>query len=228
MYAATYTPPITGVKTAPGTIADPEMQSAANAFEKMYPGIKINFVPGAREFGTAHWYISEAAAGNLPDVTWVPGYYVNVTLPVGLFQDLMPAFNKPNPFIPGNKKWISTMNPVALRADTVPGNTPGTSGIFVVNGDWGGIGFYYNKNLFKEAGITAPPTTWNQLQADSVQDRRALGLEGRLRRCVDRTVHLQLVRPHSPGELPGFEQDANYIQDPGTLCCCVSVVFLCQ
>ena len=164
-----YTPPITGVKQAPGTIADPEMQSAANAFEKMYPGIKIDFVPGAREFGTPTWYVSEAAAGNLPDVTWVPGYYVNVTLPVGLFQDLTPAFNKPNPFIPGNTKWISTMNQVALRADTVPGNTPGTSGIYVVNGDWGGIGFYYNKNLFREAGITAPPTTWNQLQADSVQ-----------------------------------------------------------
>ena len=43
------------------------------------------------------------------------------------------------------------------------------SGIFVVNGDWGGIGFYYNKNLFREAGITAAPTTWSQLQADSVQ-----------------------------------------------------------
>ena len=169
MFASTYTPPITGVKQAPGTIADPEMQSAANTFEKMYPGIKINFVPGAREFGTPTWYVSEAAAGNLPDVTWVPGYYVNVTLPVGLFQDLTPAFNKPNPFIPGNTKWISTMNQVALRADTVPGNTPGTSGIYVVNGDWGGIGFYYNKNLFREAGITAPPTTWNQLQADSVK-----------------------------------------------------------
>jgi len=48
------------------------------------------------------------------------------------------------------------MNAVALRADTVPGNTPGTSGIYVVNGDWGGIGFYYNKNLFREAGITGP------------------------------------------------------------------------
>ena len=39
MYAAGYTPPIAGVKTAPGTVLDPEMQDAANTFEKMYPGI---------------------------------------------------------------------------------------------------------------------------------------------------------------------------------------------
>ena len=51
MFASTYTPPITGVKQAPGTIADPEMQAAANAFQKLYPGIKIDFVPGARGSG---------------------------------------------------------------------------------------------------------------------------------------------------------------------------------
>jgi len=140
-----YTPPIAGVKTAPGTVLDPEMQDAANAFEKMYPGITIKFEPGQRSFGSPNGTFPRPPAGNLPDVCWVPGYYVNVTLPVGLFQNLVPAFNQPNPFIPGNKKWISTMNAVALRADTEPGNTPGTSGIYVVNGDWGGIGFYYNK-----------------------------------------------------------------------------------
>lgn len=172
MYAASYDPPIPGYKPAPGSVTDPEMQTAANAFEKMYPNIKIQFIPptaNSAGYSSGQYYISEAAAGTLPDVTWVPGYYVNVTLPNGLFQDLSPSFEKPNPFIPGNTKWINTMSSVALNLDIVPGNTPGTSGDFVVNGDWGGIGFYYNKNLFKEAGIKAPPTSWNQLQADSVQ-----------------------------------------------------------
>jgi raffinose/stachyose/melibiose transport system substrate-binding protein len=178
MYAAGYTPPLAGIKPAPGTVADPEMLTAAAAFEKMYPGIKIQFVPGSHEFGTPVWYVTEAAAGSLPDVCWVPGYYVNITLPVGLFQDLEPAFTQPNPFIPGNTSWVSTMNTYALRIDTVPGNTPGTTGTFVVNGDWGGIGFYYNKNLFREAGISAPPTTWLQLEADSKQIDSKLSSRG--------------------------------------------------
>lgn len=181
MYASSYDPAIRGVKAAPGTVVDPEMQVAANAFHKLYPGISIKFIPptaNSAGYSSGQWYISEAAAGTLPDVTWVPGYYVNVTLPTGLFQDLSPSFEKPNPFIPGNKKWISTMSSAALNIDIVPGNTPGTSGDFVVNGDWGGIGFYYNKNLFKEAGIAAPPTSWNQLQADSEKIDKTLGSKG--------------------------------------------------
>jgi hypothetical protein len=169
MAASTYTPPLKGVKIAPGTVADPAMQDAANAFSKMYPGIHIKFVPTTAEIGTPQWYITESAAGTLPDVSMVPGYYVNITLPNGIYEDLLPAFNKANPFIPGNKKWMDTMNTAALHIDEVPGNTPGTSGIYVVNGDWGGIGFYYNKKLFAEAGISSPPTSWNQLVTDSRQ-----------------------------------------------------------
>jgi raffinose/stachyose/melibiose transport system substrate-binding protein len=178
MYASTYNPPLPGVTVPPGTVADKEMLTAAAAFEKMYPGIAIKFLPASAEIGTGQWYISQAAAGTLPDVSMVPGYYVNITLPNGLYQNLIPAFQKPNPFIPGNTKWISTMDPYALRIDTVPGNTPGTTGIFVVNGDSSGIGFYYNKNLFREAGIAAPPTTWLQLEADSKQIDSRLSSKG--------------------------------------------------
>ena len=169
MAAGGYTPPLKGVKIAPGTVADPAMQQAANAFTKQYPNVHIKFVPSTAEIGTPQWYITQAAAGTLPDVSMVPGYYVNITLPNGIYEDLLPTFSKPNPFIPGNKKWIDTMNTAALHIDEVPGNTPGSSGIFVVNGDWGGIGFYYNKKLFAEAGISSPPTSWNQLVSDSQQ-----------------------------------------------------------
>ena len=32
--------------------------------------------------------------------------------------------------------------------------------------DFGIVGFWYNKDLFSQAGITAPPTTWDELLAD--------------------------------------------------------------
>jgi len=74
------------------------------------------------------------------------------------------------------------MNAVALRADTEPGNTPGTSGIYVVNGDWGGIGFYYNKNLSVRR-VSPLPRRLEPAPSRLGTDRCALGLKARLRRC---------------------------------------------
>src|ERR1700689_433176 len=90
MYAANYNPQIKGVVPPPGSLTDPETAAAAAAFEKLYPNIKIQFVPGSAEIGTGQYYITESAAGTLPDIDEVPGYYVNVTLPFGIFQDLLP------------------------------------------------------------------------------------------------------------------------------------------
>ncbi len=37
---------------------------------------------------------------------------------------------------------------------------------------------FYNKDLFKKAGITSPPTTWTQLQQDAVQITKKTGVPG--------------------------------------------------
>ena len=49
-------------------------------------------------------------------------------------------------------------------------STPAPSGMYQVDGkqygipfDLGMVGFWYNKDLFAQAGITAPPTTWDEL-----------------------------------------------------------------
>ena len=58
---------------------------------------------------------------------------------------------------------------VASWKDTV---NPGAMSIYAYNGkqygipwDMGMIGFWYNKALFEQAGITAPPTTWDEYLA---------------------------------------------------------------
>ncbi len=169
MWASAYTPLLPGQKATPGVKPIVAFNQAAKAFEKIYPGIHIKFLPNNSQTGSNTWYETEGAAGLLPDVTWVQGPYVNVDYPKGLFVNLQPYFAKPNPFIAGNKRWGATMNSEALASSTEPGNTPGTTGIFAVDGDWEGFGFWYNKALFKKAGITKPPTSWLQLVADSKQ-----------------------------------------------------------
>jgi raffinose/stachyose/melibiose transport system substrate-binding protein len=56
--------------------------------------------------------------------------------------------------------WADTMNPGAMGIYQVDGKQYG------VPYNFGMVGFWYNKALFEQAGITAPPTTWDELLAD--------------------------------------------------------------
>ncbi len=124
MFASTYTPPLTGVKQAPGTVADPEMlAAAANAFEKMYPGIKINFVPGAREFGTGQWYVSEAAAGNSARRFLGARLLCQCHLTEGLFQNLIAGVQETQPVHPGEHE-VDQHDEPGMPCGSIP--CPGT------------------------------------------------------------------------------------------------------
>jgi raffinose/stachyose/melibiose transport system substrate-binding protein len=56
--------------------------------------------------------------------------------------------------------WADTMNPGAMGIYQVDGKQYG------IPYNFGMVGFWYNKALFTKAGITAPPTTWDELLAD--------------------------------------------------------------
>ncbi|MFD1676843.1 ABC transporter substrate-binding protein [Alicyclobacillus fodiniaquatilis] len=163
MYAQAYTPDVPGVYLAPGSSKLTGFEQAAKAFEKLYPGIKIKFV-NSNTYGSNQWYETEAAGGKLPDVTWVQSAIVGTALPNGIFTNLTPYYAQPNPFISGNKKWSDIMNPRILEMIKAPDGNQ-----YVDDGDWVGTAFYYNKDLFKKAGINSAPTTWAQLIADSKQ-----------------------------------------------------------
>jgi len=60
--------------------------------------------------------------------------------------------------------------------------SPGALGVYAYEGvnygvprDMGMVGFWYNKDLFAEAGIDAPPTTWTELLAD-IEALQAAGI----------------------------------------------------
>jgi raffinose/stachyose/melibiose transport system substrate-binding protein len=65
--------------------------------------------------------------------------------------------------------WISSINPIALQPYTVDGK------LYGIPWDMGMVGFWYNKELFAKAGITAPPATWAEL-LDDVSKLKAKGV----------------------------------------------------
>jgi raffinose/stachyose/melibiose transport system substrate-binding protein len=56
--------------------------------------------------------------------------------------------------------WKDTMNPAAMSIYQVGGKQYG------IPYNFGLVGFWYNKDLFEQAGISAPPETWDDFLAD--------------------------------------------------------------
>ena len=103
---------------------------------------------------------TQLAAGTAPDLVFNQAtYQPYMVVPLNKY------LNRPNPFVPGNKKWLSLFNPEAYSAKVA--NVLDPKGNF----DWVpfnlvGTALYFNKTAFKKAGITAPIKTYSQLIAD--------------------------------------------------------------
>ncbi|MEU8421346.1 extracellular solute-binding protein [Micromonospora sp. NPDC048835] len=67
------------------------------------------------------------------------------------------------------KPWIGGLLPAAMEPYTIDGK------IYGVPFDIGMVGFWYNKDLFTRAGVTAAPTTWAGL-LDAVGKLKAAGI----------------------------------------------------
>jgi raffinose/stachyose/melibiose transport system substrate-binding protein len=103
-------------------------------------------------------------SGEPPDVfqSWGGGV-MNEYANAGLLQDITPALDA------DGGAWRASFSPGALGVYAHQGKNYG------VPWDMGMVGFWYNKALFAQAGITAPPATWTEL-LDAVKKLKAAGI----------------------------------------------------
>ena len=154
-----YTPAVEGVKLAPGTAKLAEFGKAADEFTKLYPDIKISFL-GSEYTYDVDQMKTAATGGQLPDVWWQQAIEVKNSFPKGSVANLAPAMEQPNPFIKGNARWRDVYNQTFYNQTAVNESTTYTN-----NGDYVGTAFFYNKQMFSDAGVTTTPKTWDELLA---------------------------------------------------------------
>jgi len=101
-------------------------------------------------------------SGEPPDIfqSWGGGT-MNEYAAAGLLKDITADLDKDG--------WRDTFSPGALGVYSYQGKNYG------VPRDMGLVGFWYNKDLFAQAGITAPPTTWSEF-LDVVKKLKAAGI----------------------------------------------------
>lgn len=147
MFAQAYTPNATVANSDDLTA----LAEAAAAYQQDHPGITIEFVDEKFDTYTDTVRV-KAAAGEMWDVYWAQWNALNGSLPRGIAVNLAPAFAEANPYAPEYDTWAEAMNPQVIAATAA---SEGTS--YNINGDYVFTGWYYNKDLFAEAGVEELP-----------------------------------------------------------------------
>jgi len=134
-------------------------QDVADEYMAAHPNVKIDITVYENEaFKTA--VAPRMQAGDPPDLfqSWGGGG-LKEQVDAGLVQDITADV----------QPWIGDLNEAAVGMYQVDGKQYG------IPFDLGMVGFWYNKALFEQAGITAPPATWEEFLED-VQTLKDAGI----------------------------------------------------
>lgn len=136
-------------------------QGLADQYMKDHPNVKVNItVLDNQAFKDKLATVMQS--GNPPDLfqSWGGGVLKQYA-DAGLVQDLTAAMKQ--------NGWGDSISSGALGLYSADGK------VYGVPWDAGMVGFWYNKDLFKKAGIDNPPATWDEFLAD-VKKLQAAGI----------------------------------------------------
>jgi raffinose/stachyose/melibiose transport system substrate-binding protein len=140
-----------------------DWQNMADAYMAAHPNVKINITVLENEaFKTKLTTVMQS--GDVPDIfqSWGGGV-MNQQIDAGLLKDITADLDA------NGGAWRDTFAPGALAVYSYKGENYG------VPWDMGMVGWWYNKDLFTQAGITTPPTTWTEF-LDDVKAIKAAGI----------------------------------------------------
>jgi len=129
-------------------------QSLADSYMAEHPNVNVEITILENEaFKTKMTTVVQS--GEMPDIfqSWGGGV-MNEYIAAGLMKDITADLDA------DGGAWRNTFSPGALGVYSLDGMNYG------VPWDMGMVGFWYNKDLFAQAGIDAPPATWAELLED--------------------------------------------------------------
>ncbi|WP_054955976.1 ABC transporter substrate-binding protein [Paenibacillus dakarensis] len=132
-------------------------KAVADSYMKKNPGVKVK-VDNKPAEGYKEWLTAQFAAGQ-PDVDLVTNNEVIGLVNDKKFVDYYPYFDKVNPYT--GQPWKDTLD---LKAMGINLEAVGTEDhLYNLNFESVQIVWIYNKEIFKEVGVTEAPKTFNEL-----------------------------------------------------------------
>jgi len=186
------------------------MEWEIEAFEKLYPNIKVNLVPLSPEDPVTVMHL-ELESSDSPDIgTYWTGTYLETTKDTGYLADINDIWQEIN------------FDEVAPSAASLAQFDSTGNAKWILPIEIGGFGFWYNMHVWEDAGLTEEdiPRTWDDLLnvAQTILDSgaypfvRSTGTVGYtvgiwLDMIMERTAGRDIRRSFGPGEIT-FEDPA--------------------
>lgn len=134
--------------------AAPVVEQLISEFNEQYKGkyrIEKEDVPGDANY--VDKIKVQLGTGDLPPVVYGGGYNL---LDLALAKDLVVDLT---PYVEADSEWKSLYSDMAMTVNTRDGK------IYASSAEGSMIGYFYNKDLFQQAGIDAPAATWDEFWA---------------------------------------------------------------
>jgi len=147
------------------------MNVIVEEYEKLHPDVKIELVGtgayGGQDYFT--WIQTRLLTKDAPEVFWLNFDQGWELYNRGWFTDWTPYLGKPNPYVPGNKRWADIFYPYTFKEVRAPDGK-----IYDIAADAVGTTIVYNKDIFKRVGVGVP-TTWGKFM-DTLAKIKASGI----------------------------------------------------
>ena len=160
----------------PKVIQTPQL--IADAFTEKYPDIKIKWVRNknvsALEEEMSQWFTTQIETNNCPTIafSWGTKFQYN-----DWYVDLTEYLNKPNPFVEGNVRWRDMFEDYIFGKSNIRGMNGSIYAVPIFLYAGPATGWFYNKTVFANAGITQNPKTWKEFN-ETVQKIKSSGFAG--------------------------------------------------
>ena len=138
---------------------NPNGEALLAEYQSSHPGVKIELVELPE--GDPQPYINTMLAGGTASdvMTLATNQQPWKDIKKGWWLDLTEYAHAPNPYVPGNERWIDLLSPSAAS------QVPFADGHFYSMTTTGfDVAFIYNKTIFSELEVE-PPKTWTELKS---------------------------------------------------------------
>lgn len=142
--------------------AAPVVEELVKEFNEQYAGkyqIEVEEVPGDANY--VDKIKVQLGTGDLPPVVYGGGYNL---LDLALAKDLVVDLT---PYVEEDSEWKALYSDQALTTNSRDGK------IYASSVEGSVVGYFYNKDLFEQAGIESPATTWDEFWSQCDQLKAA-------------------------------------------------------